>query len=404
MHEIVLAYELRWCFPQQAIYDKERLVKNGSGLLREACLILSDVLYPDNRGCQFLRSHCLILQNQVRLRTFQGMKNYTAPKGRTPMTAIIPEIAGNLSVSLQQQLARVASQWTTHQGIQGTAIDGLELIRCNEPSSCGSSVYEPSLCFVIQGTKSIQLGDRQITYEPLSYLASSVHLPVLGRIIEASDERPYLAAKLKVDAQEVAELVLEMGDKAPPLQPGESCPEIQCGLCVSSMGEELQGGLYRLLRLLDYPGDIPILAPLARREIIYRVLVGEMGSRMRRFAASDTHAHRISTVISALKDHYAEPLRISELAEAANMSESTLYHSFKQVTRMSPLQFQKKLRLHEARRLMLTEGLEAATASYRVGYESPSHFSREYSRMFGAPPKADVTLLRGEWEIPDPVF
>ena len=287
--------------------------------------------------------------------------------------------------------------------VQGSAVEGLELIRCDHPSSCGSSVYEPSLCFVIQGTKTIELGDREITYQPLTYLASSVHLPVLGRIVDASTEHPYLAAKPKVDRQEVAELIIELGDKAPPLNSNESCPEIQCGLCVSSMDERMQGALYRLLQLLDSPDDIPILAPLARREIIYRALVGDMGSRMRKFAANDTQAHRISTVITALKDHYAEPLRISQLAEAANMSESTLYHSFKQVTRMSPLQFQKKLRLHEARRLMLTEGLEAATASYRVGYESPSHFSREYSRMFGAPPKADVSLLRGERETADSV-
>lgn len=319
------------------------------------------------------------------------------------MTAVIPEISGNLTLNLQQQLARVASKWTPEQGVQGSAVEGLELIRCDHPSSCGSSVYEPSLCFVIQGTKTIELGDREITYQPLTYLASSVHLPVLGRIVDASIEHPYLAAKLKVDRQEVAELIIELGDKAPPLNSNESCPEVQCGLCVSSMDERMQGALYRLLQLLDSPDDIPILAPLARREIIYRALVGDMGSRMRKFAATDTQAHRISTVITALKDHYAEPLRISQLAEAANMSESTLYHSFKQVTRMSPLQFQKKLRLHEARRLMLTEGLEAATASYRVGYESPSHFSREYSRMFGAPPKADVSLLRGERETADSV-
>ncbi len=319
------------------------------------------------------------------------------------MTAVIPEISANLTLNLQQQLARVASQWALRQGIQDSAIDGLELIRCDQPSNCGSSVYEPSLCFVIQGTKTIQFGDREITYKPLSYLASSVHLPVLGRIVEASSERPYLAVKLKVECHEVADLVMELGDKAPPLHPNDPCPEIQCGLCMSSMNEQMQSALYRLLQLLDSPDDIPILAPLARREIIYRALVGEMGSRMRKFAATDTQAHRISTVISALKDRYAEPLRISQLAEAANMSESTLYHSFKQVTRMSPLQFQKKLRLHEARRLMLTEGLEAATASYRVGYESPSHFSREYSRLFGAPPRADVTLLRGERETADSV-
>lgn len=319
------------------------------------------------------------------------------------MTATIPEISGNLTLNLQQRLARVVGQWTTQQGIQGSAINGVELIRCDQPSSCGSSVYEPSLCFVIQGTKTIQLGDREITYKPLTYLASSVHLPVLGRITEASAEKPYLAAKLKVDPQEVADLVLELGDKAPPLDPHGICPELECGLCISPMDELMQEALYRLLSLLDSPGDIAILAPLARREIIYRTLIGEMGSRMRKFVSAESQSHRISTVISALKDHYAEPLRIRELAEAANMSESTLYHSFKQVTRMSPLQFQKKLRLHEARRLMLTEGLEAATASYRVGYESPSHFSREYSRMFGAPPRADVTLLRGETKAPEPV-
>lgn len=312
------------------------------------------------------------------------------------MTATIPGSSGNLSFNLQQRLARVVGQRTTQQGIQSSAIDGVELIRCDHPSNCGSSVYEPSLCFVIQGTKTIQLGDSEITYTPLTYLASSVHLPVLGRITEASEERPYLAAKLKVDPQEVAHLVLELGDKAPPLDPHGPCPEVECGLCMSAMDEHMQGALYRLLSLLDSPGDIAILAPLARREIIYRTLIGEMGFRMRKFASTDSQSHRISTVISVLKDHYAEPLRIRELAVGANMSESTLYHSFKQATRMSPLQFQKKLRLHEARRLMLTEGLDAATASYRVGYESPSHFSREYSRLFGAPPRTDVNHLRGE--------
>lgn len=318
------------------------------------------------------------------------------------MTATIPEAATNLMPNLQQQLALVASRWTKQQGIQSSAIDGLELIRSDQPSNCGSSVYEPSLCFVIQGTKTIQLGDREITYKPLTYLASSVHLPVLGRIVDATPEHPYLAVKLTVDPQEVADLVLELGDKAPSLD-HSPCPAVECGLCITYMDELMQGALYRLLSLLDSTGDIPILAPLARREIIYRAMIGEMGPRMRKFAAADSQSHRISTVISALKDHYAEPLRIRELAEAANMSESTLYHSFKQVTRMSPLQFQKKLRLHEARRLMLAEGLEAATASYRVGYESPSHFSREYSRLFGAPPRADVTSLRGERRAPEPV-
>ncbi|WP_234375936.1 MULTISPECIES: helix-turn-helix domain-containing protein [unclassified Halomonas] len=145
-----------------------------------------------------------------------------------------------------------------------------------------------------------------------------------------------------------------------------------------------------------------MLSPLARRELIYRALMGGLGSRMRRFATTDSQANRIARVIYTLKENFTQPLRIRELAAAANMSESTLYHSFREVTRMSPLQFQKKLRLHEARRLMLAEGLEAATASYRVGYESPSHFSREYSRMFGAPPRADVSQLRGTRAAPLP--
>ncbi len=198
-------------------------------------------------------------------------------------------------------------------------------------------------------------------------------------------------------------MVLQLGDKAPSIDPYRDCPEVECGLCMSTMDAAMQGAIYRLLSLLDAPEDVPILAPLARRELIYRALIGEMGPRMRKFAATDSQAYRISKVIAALKDRYTQPLRIRDLAESVNMSESSLYHSFKQVTRMSPLQFQKKLRLHEARRLMVAEGLEAATASYRVGYESPSHFSREYSRLFGAPPRADVIQFRSEHRAPVPV-
>ncbi len=192
------------------------------------------------------------------------------------MTATIPEVSVHSMLSLQQRLARIVGKWTSQQGIQGSAIDDVELIRCDQPVSCSSAVYEPSLCFVVQGTKSIQLGDREIIYKPLDYLASSVHLPVLGRVIDASAEHPFLGVKLKVDPQEVADLVVELGDKAPPLDPYESCTEVECGLCVSSMDELMQEALLRLLRLLDSSRDIAILAPLARREILYRALMGEM--------------------------------------------------------------------------------------------------------------------------------
>ncbi|MFC6634748.1 AraC family transcriptional regulator [Microbulbifer taiwanensis] len=298
------------------------------------------------------------------------------------------------------KLARNIMRWAPEQGLQESALEGVGLIRSDEATSCVSSVYEPSLGFIVQGSKTLQLGDKEISYGPLSYLASSVHLPVLGEVKEASPEHPFLAVRLIIDPQEVTDLVIELGDKAPEMQAEFDCPEISCGLCVAQMNKGMLEAVSRLVGLLDTPADAPILAPLARREIIYRALMGEMGARMRKFAVVDSQANRISRVIAVLKDRFSEPLRVSDLADQANMSESSLYHSFKQVTRMSPLQFQKKLRLHEARRLMLSEGLEAASASYRVGYESPSHFSREYSRMFGAPPRADVNKLRGEQRVP----
>lgn len=311
------------------------------------------------------------------------------------MTVIVPEQLAHFSDSLPQQLIQVVRRWSPLEELQDTAIAEVQLVRADAPASFHCAVYEPSLCFIIQGSKTVLLGDKEIVHSGLSYIASAVHLPVVGRVDHASPEKPYLAVKVSVEPQEVAGVILELGDKAPPAGGDAICPEMDCGLKSAPMDDRMQGALYRLLSLLDSPDDIKVLAPLARRELIYRALMGDMGPHMRRFAASDSQANRIARVIYALKEHYAQPLKIGELAATANMSESTLYHSFRQVTRMSPLQYQKKLRLLEARRLMLAEGLEAATASYRVGYESPSHFSREYSRMFGAPPRADVSQLRG---------
>lgn len=311
------------------------------------------------------------------------------------MTVIAPEQIAHFSDSLPQQLSQVVRRWAPLEALQDTAIAEIQLVRADAPTSFHCAVYEPCLCFVIQGSKTVLLGDKEIVYTGPSYMASAVHLPVVGRVDHATPEKPYLAVKVSVNPQEVAGLILELGDRAPAAGSDAICPEMDCGLKSAPMDERMQGALYRLLSLLDSPEDIKVLSPLARRELIYRALMGAMGPHMRRFAASDSQANRIAQVIYALKEQYAQPLKIRELAAAVNMSESTLYHNFRQVTRMSPLQYQKKLRLHEARRLMLAEGLEAATASYRVGYESPSHFSREYSRMFGAPPRADVSQLRG---------
>lgn len=302
--------------------------------------------------------------------------------------------------TLLAQLADSILRWAPDSGVHTTNVPGLELFRSDSPTSCSSSVYEPCLCFMVQGSKSVSFGDRELVYQPLTYMVSSVHLPVLGRIDHATPEFPYLALKLVLDPKEISNLVLELGNQLPNLAELEECSEGSCGLCLASMDTGMLDAVTRLTGLLDSPNDIAVLAPLVRREIIYRTLIGDMGPRMRRFVMADSSAHRVSRVIALLKDRYTEALRVKELADEVNMSESALFHTFKQVTRMSPLQFQKKLRLHEARRLMLSEGLEAASASYRVGYESPSHFSREYSRLFGAPPRADITKLRGELPAP----
>lgn len=305
-----------------------------------------------------------------------------------------PRLPTVMPVELERpRLADLVAAKMNEEGAYQTDIAVLELFRVDGPAST-STVYEPSLCVVAQGSKTVQLGERQIVYGPLSYMVSSVDLPVNGCIVGATPDNPFLAVKIKINPAEVAELVLELGD-TPPAEP-DDCPYYACGLCVGQVDLGLLDAITRLVALLDSPTDARMLAPMVQREILYRALIGEMGSRMRQFVSADSQSYRIAQVISVLKGRFAEPLRVRELANDVNMSESALYHSFKQVTCMSPVQFQKKLRLHEARRLMLSEGLEAATASYRVGYESPSHFSREYSRMFGAPPRADVLKLRSE--------
>ncbi len=293
------------------------------------------------------------------------------------------------------ELVELTGRLTGGPGQHATDIPGLNLYRADEAITCHWGVCEPSLCFFIQGRKRISFGDHDIEFSSLTYMVNNIHLPVQAGTLDASPEQPYLAAKLIIDPKEVAELILQFGDRLPAPEKDSECPVGSCGMCRTSMGEDTQHALQRLLELLEKPEDIPVLAPMARREILYRAMMGELGPRIRKFATSDTQANRISQVITMLQERFAEPLRVGELAEQANMSESALFHTFKRVTRMSPLQFQKKLRLHEARRLMLAEGLEAAAASYRVGYESPSQFSREYSRLFGAPPRADVTKLRG---------
>lgn len=293
--------------------------------------------------------------------------------------------------NLDQQQAELAQRVTglaPNAGIHASAIPGLTVIRADSPSTPTPSLYDPSLCIVVQGRKRALLGDEIYYYDALNYLTVSVTLPAIGHVLEATPERPYLCLRLELNARTIGELLLQVGRTTVP-------PSSDRGLYVARTSPQLLDAVLRLTRLLEQPRDAAILAPLVMREVHYRVLTGELGHRLRELCVVDSQVNRIARAIELLRKRFTESLRIEDLAAAAHMSESSLHHRFKAVTAMSPMQFQKRLRLHEARRLMLTEGLEAAAAAHRVGYESPSQFSREYRRLFGAPPRREVESVRG---------
>jgi AraC-like DNA-binding protein len=285
------------------------------------------------------------------------------------------------------EIAERIERATRKDGMHASAIKNLRLARASAPSTPMPGITEPCVCVMAQGRKRILLGEEAFIYDPANYLVASVDLPVAGAVLDATPERPYLGLALRVDPKEIASLLLQTKLPAPPAAPAR-------GMYVAKLDRALIEAVLRLLHLLDTPDDIPTLAPLAEREILYRLLKGPEGWRLRQMANAQSHATRIAKSIQWLKANYAEPLRVAELAKSASMSASTFHEHFRAVTAMSPLQYQKHLRLQEARRLLLAEASDAATAGHRVGYESPSQFSREYSRMFGASPAADARRLR----------
>jgi AraC-like DNA-binding protein len=287
-----------------------------------------------------------------------------------------------------ETLGKSIARWTEKGTQLMTAIPGLSLYRRDAPTQPTSSMQEPSLCVIAQGVKRVLLGDDTYVFDVHHFLITSVDLPTVVQIIQASREQPYLSLLLKLDQREMAQLMADSHLPPPRAQPSSR------GMAIGEVTLPLLSACQRLLDLLAAPQDIPILAPLIQREILYRLLVGEQGARLRQIASAGSQSHQIAQAIEWLKSHYTLPLRIDDLAAHVHMSPSTFYHHFRALTAMSPLQYQKWLRLNEARRLMLTKRLEAATAAFQVGYESPSQFSREYSRLFGAPPLRDITYLR----------
>jgi AraC-like DNA-binding protein len=285
------------------------------------------------------------------------------------------------------ELKRCIERFTRRDGVHSTAIAPLSLFRASAPSELVQAVYEPTLAIIAQGRKRVMLGNEIYHYDAAHFLLVSVGLPVVGQVIDASPESPYLSLRIDLDPSLLGELILAA-------RPPEAHGRPQRGLVVSRAEQPLLDAVVRLLLLLDSPRDLGVLAPLVLREITYRLLVGEQGLRLRQIAAENGLTRRVATAIRWLKHNFAQPLRIEALAREVRMSPSGLHHQFKAVTAMSPLQYQKRLRLQEARRLMLSEALDAASAGFRVGYESPSQFSREYRRLFGQPPQRDMALLR----------
>ncbi|MFK4231911.1 MULTISPECIES: AraC family transcriptional regulator [Pseudomonas] len=288
----------------------------------------------------------------------------------------------------RQELADLISRHAGEPYGPASAIDDLYLVRYRESVRSMPALAQPALCVLAQGSKTLFLGDERYAYDPLHYMVVSVTLPISGALLEASPENPSLGFRMDIDPAQISQLIAESSPMMVPNLPSGR------GLYVERTDPQLLDALLRLLRLLDSPRDIPVLAPLIRREILYRLLRGPQGHRLYEIALANSQTHRVCQAITWLNRHYQQPLRIEDLAREVNLSTSTLHHRFKAVTSMSPLQYQKQLRLQEARRLMLNDGLEAAVAGYRVGYESPSQFSREYSRLYGAPPIRDVARLR----------
>jgi AraC-like DNA-binding protein len=266
-----------------------------------------------------------------------------------------------------------------------TPIPRVGLLRAEAPTGRAQVMYEPVVCFAAQGRKQLVHDGRVYGYDPEQYLVVSVGLPVLAAITEASRERPYLAMRLALDPGLIAALLLEM--------PGTDGPRA-AGIGIGPIDAELLDPVLRLVRLLDRPGDAAALAPLVEREILYRLLCGPQGGMLRQIALADSRLARVARAIAWIRENFDRPFRVEALARQVAMSPATLHRHFRAVTALSPLQYQKHVRLHEARRRMLARDADAGRVGFAVGYESPSQFSREYARLFGAPPARDAARLR----------
>jgi AraC-like DNA-binding protein len=292
----------------------------------------------------------------------------------------------------RDELAKLIERHVPGDGVHSTAIPSLFFMRHSDVTGPSYGVYKPSFCIVVQGAKEVWLAQHRFRYSPADYLVASVDLPVIAQVTEASSNVPYLGFKLEFSPGQILDT---LSDSKSQVEPKDNAKR---GMFVSRMETSLTDAVIRLVRLLDNPVDVPVLAPLITKEILYRVLQGPHGVALEQIAIEGSCAYRIRDAIEYIMKNFERSFRIEELAAIASMGVSSLHRHFKEVTAMSPIQFQKQLRLQEARRLLLSESTDAADVAFQVGYESPSQFSREYSRVFGLPPIEDVKRLRAQFE------
>ncbi|RYG48829.1 AraC family transcriptional regulator [bacterium] len=271
---------------------------------------------------------------------------------------------------------------------QAEPVPGVWFFRTSQATERVYGVMVPAFCVVAQAAKEVYLGGKGHRYDPDHYLLATAELPVTGRISGATPERPYLAMRVDLDPALVGSVMVEAG------LVGSQDKSDARAMGVSPLSADLLDAATRLVRLLENPAEARILGPLVKREIVFRLLMGDQGHRLRHLPAPTGHSHRIGEALERLRRDFDKPLRIESLAREMGMSSTRFHHHFKAVTDMSPLQFQKQLRLQEARRLMLGEDLDAGSAGYQVGYEDPSHFNRDYKKLFGYPPAQDAERLR----------
>ncbi|WP_105429051.1 AraC family transcriptional regulator [Neorhizobium sp. T6_25] len=288
------------------------------------------------------------------------------------------------------QLARLIAQNTDSDGVFETVIPRLSVIRMSKPTEPLHAIHQPAVCIIAQGAKQVMLADEIFRYSPGQYLVVSVDMPVTGQVIEATPEEPYLCLRLDLDLKLLSEMLVDM-----PAAPGVPAMRKKC-IGLSHTTPEFLDAALRLAQLLDKPDEIAYLAPLIERELMFRLLRGDQAEMIRQILTPENRLQQVNRAISWIRQNFSAPFSIEQVAIEARMSTSSLHQHFREVTAMSPLQYQKQLRLQEARRLILGNAMDAATAAHQVGYDSPSQFSREYRRLFGAPPIQDITRLRSE--------